>query len=308
MVTSGRSRQSSRPFRFAGCGCLGLAHGGWREGLRNFVGVDRDQADRLLARQRAEPLLHLAGSEAIAARAHEIDADEVAVLGAAGIRWRDVQFAAGLLLVDGNEPAAAAGGLPEDAEQPRAGVIDHLDDAAAIERAVALIQLLDAHQRAVADAGGGSRLRAARHVNADFWRGAAFFRVPFGGSSEQFAVGVAAGDVGDARSGAGWRARGFSVRAWRRRLRRRVRAGCASARRGRHSSGRTRGRFPACRSCPDSHGQRRRWRPGLENHCRVFSSLIPGPCPRSSSQAFWVQWRASPPMSWRRMRPARAPC
>ncbi len=92
-----------------------------RECLRNFVGVDRDQADRLFARQRAQPLLHLAGGEAIAARAHEIDADEVAVLGAAGIRWRDVQFAAGLLLVDGNEPAAAAGGFAEDAEQARCG-------------------------------------------------------------------------------------------------------------------------------------------------------------------------------------------
>ena len=75
------------------------------------MGVDRDQADRLFARERAEPLLHLAGGEAIAARAHEIDADEVAILGAAGVRRRDVQFAAGLLLVDGNEPAAAVGSL-----------------------------------------------------------------------------------------------------------------------------------------------------------------------------------------------------
>ena len=88
------------------------------------MGVDRDQADRLLGRQRAEPLLHLAGGQAIAARAHEIDADEIAVLGAAGIRWRDVQFAPGLLLVDGHEPPAAAGSFAEDAEQARAGVID----------------------------------------------------------------------------------------------------------------------------------------------------------------------------------------
>ena len=238
----------------AGCASSASRTALGRKGLRNFVGVDRDQADRLLARKRAEPLLHLAGGEAIAARAHEIDADEVAVLGAAGIRRRDVQFAPGLLLVDGHKPPAAAGGFAEDAEQPRAGVIEHLDDAAAIERAVALIQLLDAHQRAVADAGGGSRLRAARHVNADFWRGAAFLGVPFGGRSEQFAVGVAAGDVGDHGRAAGWRARGFSVRVWRRCRRRRVRAGCASARRGRHFSGRTRGRFPACRSCLDSHG------------------------------------------------------
>ena len=38
---------------------LGLAQCGGREGLRNFMGVDRDQADRFFAGQRAEPLFHL---------------------------------------------------------------------------------------------------------------------------------------------------------------------------------------------------------------------------------------------------------
>ena len=66
-----------------------LAQRGRRKRLRNFVGVDRDQADGFFGRQRAEPLLHLAGGEAKAARAHEIDADEIAVLGADACRlWR----------------------------------------------------------------------------------------------------------------------------------------------------------------------------------------------------------------------------
>ena len=74
------------------------------------MGVDRDQADGLFGRKRAEPLLHLAGSQTKTARAHEIDADEIAVLGAGTVGFRDVQFAAGLFLVDRNQPAAAAGG------------------------------------------------------------------------------------------------------------------------------------------------------------------------------------------------------
>jgi len=76
-----------------------------------------------------------------------------------------------------------------------------------------------------------------------FWRGAAFFRVPFGGRSEQFAVGVAAGDVGDHGGRQGGGLVDFPAALGGRCRHRRVRAGCASARRGRHSSGRTRGRF-----------------------------------------------------------------
>src|SRR5205085_1849778 len=109
----------------------------------------------------------------------------------------DVQLAAGLLLVDGNKAAAAIGVFAEDAERARPGMRDDADDAAAIGRAVGLVRLLDAQQRAVADAGRGARLRAAREDDADFWRGAAFFLVPFGGGGEQLAVRVAAGDVGE---------------------------------------------------------------------------------------------------------------
>ena len=86
-----------------------FAQRGRRKRLRNFMGVNRDQADRLFGCQRAEPLLDLAGAKPETARAHQIHADEIAVLGATGIAFGNVQFAAGLLLVDRNQPSAAAG-------------------------------------------------------------------------------------------------------------------------------------------------------------------------------------------------------
>ena len=54
----------------------------------------------------AEELASLC-QEAEAAAADEIDADEVAILSAAGVGLGDVEFASGLLLVDRHQPAAA---------------------------------------------------------------------------------------------------------------------------------------------------------------------------------------------------------
>ncbi len=53
--------------------------------MRDIVGMDRDQADRFLGGERTEPFLDLAGAEAIATGTNEIDADEIAVLGAVGV-------------------------------------------------------------------------------------------------------------------------------------------------------------------------------------------------------------------------------
>ncbi len=143
MVTSGSVAPVLAALQRRGLCRFGLAQRGGRERLRNFVGMDRDQADRFFRRQRAEPLLHLAGGKAEAARAHQIDADEIAVLGAVGVGLGDVQFAAGLLLVDRHQPSAAVGQRAEDAEHAGLGVIDHLDDAAAIGGAFAVVRLLD---------------------------------------------------------------------------------------------------------------------------------------------------------------------
>src|SRR5258708_26184974 len=160
------------------------------------MGMDRDQADRLFGCQRAEPLPDLAGGKPETARTHQVDADEIAVLGATGIALGNVQLAAGLLLVDRHQPSAAAGQGAEDSEDAGLGVIDDLDDAPAIGAAVALLQLLDAQQRAVADPGGRARLRTSGNMDADLRRLAVFDLIPLGGRCDQFAVAVASGDVG----------------------------------------------------------------------------------------------------------------
>ena len=74
-----------------------------------------------------------------------------------------------------------------------------------------LAALLDAQQRAVADAGDFARARAARHDDADHRRRAVGGLVPFGRPRQQFAVGIAAGDVGehDGRQGA-WIVQAFA--------------------------------------------------------------------------------------------------
>src|SRR5205807_2790022 len=96
----------------------------------------------------------------------------------------------GLLFIDGNEPPAAIGKDAKNSKDARLGVIDDLDDAPAVRRALDVVGFLDPQQRAVADAGGGARLRPARKLDADLWRGAAFFLVPFGGAGDQLAVGI----------------------------------------------------------------------------------------------------------------------
>jgi len=160
------------------------------------MGMNRDQADRFFGGQRAEPLLDLAGGKPKTARARQIDANEIVVLGATGIALGNVQLAAGLLLVDRHQPSAAAGQGAEDSEHAGLGVIDDLDDAPAIGAAVALLQFLDAQQRAVAYPCGRARLRTSGNMDADLRRLAVFDLIPLGGRCDQFAVAVASGDVG----------------------------------------------------------------------------------------------------------------
>src|SRR5258708_2943561 len=160
------------------------------------MGMYRDQADRLFGCQRAEPLPDLAGGKPETARTHQVDAHEIAVLGATGIALGNVQLAAGLLLVDRYQPSAAVGQGAEDSEDAGLGVIDDLDDAPAIGAAVALIQLLDAQQCAVAHPCGRARLRTSGNMDADLRRLAVFDLIPLGGRRDQFAVAVASGDVG----------------------------------------------------------------------------------------------------------------
>ena len=183
-------------FQRRGLRLLGLAQRGRREHQRNVVGMNGDQADGLFAGDRAQPFPDLAGGEAEPARTREVDGDEIAVLGAVGVGLGDIEFAAGLLLVDGDEPSATCGQRPEHAEHAVFGMIDDLDDAAPIGGAVGILGAFDAEQHAVANACGRERARMAWTVDADLRRLAAFGLVPFGRRCDQLAVGIAAGDVG----------------------------------------------------------------------------------------------------------------
>ncbi len=138
---------------------VGFRQHGGAETMRNAVGVDRDQAHRLFARERAEPLDHLAGRQPEPALARDLDGDEVAVLCAAGRVGRDADFPAELFLVDRHQTDAAVRHAAKNAERAVLGAVDQLDDAAA--RAV-FVRALDADERAVADAGDFAGLGATR--------------------------------------------------------------------------------------------------------------------------------------------------
>ena len=163
MVTSGSSRQSSRPASVGRLRRLGLGQHRAREDMRDAVGVDGDQADRALALERAEPLLDARRRQAEAAVALRPRRRPGRRPARPRRARRDRELAAELLLVDRHEPAAAAGQRAEDAEHALLGAVDDLDDAAAMADRVALVaDLLDAQQRAVADAGDFARPRLAR--------------------------------------------------------------------------------------------------------------------------------------------------
>ena len=108
-----------------------------------------------------------------------------------------------IFLSTGSSRPPPCGSFAENAEHAVLGVVDDLDDAAAVADAVVVVGFLDPQQHAVADAGGFAGLRLARTVNADFRRGPVRLLVPFVGRGDQFAVAVARGDVGEHGRGQG---------------------------------------------------------------------------------------------------------
>ena len=170
--------------------------------VRNIVGVDGDQADGALALERTKSRDDGARGKPEPAVPRYFDRHKVAIDRACGGVWRDAHFAAELFLVDRHQPAAAAGQAAKDSERATLGAIDQLDDAPG---RLTVARPLDADQRAVAEAGDFARPRAARRGDMDDGRRTMGFLVPFGRPGEQFAVAVAASDVGqhDRRQGAG---------------------------------------------------------------------------------------------------------
>src|SRR5262249_24118368 len=156
-------------------------------------GVDRDQADRALGLERAQFFLHARARQPEPTSAlGDFDRHQVAVVGVGTGARGDRELLAGLLLVDRNEPPAAARQPPIDAEHALLAAVDQLDDAPAVADRIAPVgRLLDPQQDAVADAGRLAGTRAARDVHVDLRRRAVAGLVPFGRQRDQLAVGVA---------------------------------------------------------------------------------------------------------------------
>ncbi len=157
-------------------------------------------AIRLTARsrsKRAEALDHARGRQSEPRRARCFDRDQVAVLGIRGCAGGDREFLAEHLLVDRLQPAAAVRISAEYPEHAVLGMIDDLDDAAAMTNSVFFFGLFNAQQYAVADAGGFAGPHLARHMNADFRRGPMGVLVPFVRSGNEVAVAVARRHIGE---------------------------------------------------------------------------------------------------------------
>ena len=159
--------------------------------------MDRDEADRLLGADRAEPLPHPRGRQPEAAGPAEGRGDEVAVAGLALVAGADQDLALAGLLVDRDEPPAALRQRPEDAERLGPLLGDDLDDPAGILVQVGVAHRLDPDQGAVADARNrhaGPRL--ARRGDEDLRDGPVLL-VPFRRLGHELAVAVAPLDVGE---------------------------------------------------------------------------------------------------------------
>ena len=173
-----------------------------------------------------------------------------------------------------------------------ARLIEHLDDAPAIKRAIALIQSLDAHQRAVADAGRRARLRVCAARECGFSAlGPNFPRCPI-------RVGVASNSPSVSRpvisattvGGRAWRLhRGFSARVLatvpssassRRMLLQLDAVGILQAELA--------GDFPRADLARIRADEGDDGVPARKTIVVFSLHLLPGPCPRSSSQASWV--------------------
>src|SRR5262249_30713068 len=175
---------------------FGLGQGLAPEHVRNAVRMDRDHAHGAFGFQRAQPLLDTAGGEPDAALPRHLGGDEIAVLRVGGRPGRDCELA--LLLVDGRKPPAAARQPAEDTEHALLGTIDDLDDPPAVaDLLIVVADLLDAQQRTIVHAGDFARPAAPRRAHPDLRRRPVRVLVPFGRHRDEFAVGLAARNVGE---------------------------------------------------------------------------------------------------------------
>src|SRR5262249_56712949 len=91
------------------CACsFGFGEDGLREDMRNVVGVNGDQAHGALGLERAESLDDASARQAKSSVPAHLEGNEVTVGSACCRLGGNSDFAAELLLIDWNEPAAAA--------------------------------------------------------------------------------------------------------------------------------------------------------------------------------------------------------
>ena len=194
MVTSGTSRQSSRPASVAG-----LASSASRSAAgENACGMSWEWiAIRLTAFSVAsEPSRSLTLPEARPKPRLRTRSTLTRSPSSAPLRSALAMFSSrpACFLSTGTSRPPPSGRAAKDAEHAGLGVIDDLDDAAAIgapSPSAASIRSSARSPTPAAVPGCG----AARHMDADFRRLAALDLVPFGRRGDQFAVAVAAGDV-----------------------------------------------------------------------------------------------------------------
>ena len=150
--------------------------------------MDGDHRDRLLALHRADHLRDAGAGGPIARRADEGHRDEVAFLGFSGRVGVEDHHA--LLAVDGLD-LFPLGEVAHDAQNGDLLLFEKLDDARLEDTGLA-VSRNEAGEHAVADAGCRSA-PVARRGDVDGGRRAALGVGPFGGTREEFAVGVTAG-------------------------------------------------------------------------------------------------------------------
>ncbi len=135
-----------------------------RKHMRNVVRMNRDQADGLLALQRSETFLDACRSEARSGLPSQHRRRPVRHPPRPA--WRCGAIASSrpsAFLSTGISRPPPPGKAAEDPDHALLGAVENLDDAPGIgDRAFAFGELLDAQQRAVADAGGFARLELAR--------------------------------------------------------------------------------------------------------------------------------------------------
>src|SRR5262245_7017594 len=176
---------------------------------RNAVRVNGNKADGALALQRSKPFDHTAGRQAKAWRARGFDRDQVAIFGIGGGAGGYRQLLSEHLFVDRLQPAASVRNLPENTQYAMLGMIDDLDDAAAVPDPVLFFRLINTEQNTVADAGGFAVTHFAWNMDADFgWRTVCVL-IPFVGRGDEIAIAVASCHVGQNRGGQGARVMQF---------------------------------------------------------------------------------------------------